>query len=88
MNFTDDDLNNMTKDQLIELVKNSQKTKSKPKSKKLPSKPELFDNIMESTESEYGDVPGDLIIDALVKTERFSLVKARQYLSDAYVHVE
>ena len=84
MKFTDDHLSDLSKEELIALVKNSSKEKpSKPKPQKLPSKQELFDIIMDSLESEHGVVPGELIIDALVKTGRFSLVKARKYLSDA-----
>lgn len=85
MKFTDDHLSDLSKEELIGLVKESQaKTKSKPK--KLPSKQELFDIVMDSLESEYGVVSSELIIDALVKTGRFSLVKARKYLSDAHEH--
>ena len=83
MKFTDDDLVNLSKEDLIALVKESHKTQSKPKPKKFPSKPELFDIIMNSLELEYGEPEGELIIDELVKTGRFSLVQARKYLSDA-----
>lgn len=84
MNFTDDDLTKLSKEQLITLVKESQKTKkSKPKSQKIPSKQELFDITMNLLESKHDDVDGDLIIDTLVKSGRFSLVQARKCLSDA-----
>lgn len=84
MDFTDDDLIQLSKEELIALIKESHKTKkSLPKSQKIPSKQELFDITMNSLESEYGDVDGDLIINALVKTGRFSLIQARKCLSDA-----
>ncbi len=78
MDSTDDDLTKLSKEQLIALVKEKTKTKTKP-----PSKLELFDMTMDSLESEHGEPEGDLIIDALVKTGRFSPIQARKCLSDA-----
>lgn len=84
MNFTDDDLGELSKEQLIALVKNSRKeNKPNSKPKKLLSKQELFENIMISLESKYDNVEGEIIVNELVKTRRYSLVKARKCISDA-----
>lgn len=84
MNFTDNDLTKLSKEQLITLVKNSIKEKNpKPKPQKLLSKQELFESIIESLEKEFTNIEGETIISKLIDTGRFSNVQARKYLNDA-----
>ncbi len=84
MNFINDDLTKLSKEQLIALVKNSTKEKNtKPKPQKLLSKQELFESIIESLEKEFANIEGEAIISKLIDTGRFSNVQARKYLNDA-----
>ena len=70
-----DELSKLTKKQLIEIIKNKTPTK------KLLSKQEIFENVMQDLQDKTGSsVSGDLIISELVKTARFTNLQARNHL--------
>ncbi len=82
LEFSPDELSKLTKKQLIEIIKNNTtEQKNKEPTKKLPSKQELFENIMQDLQNKTGSaVPAELIMSELVKTDRFTNLQARSYL--------
>ena len=86
LELSPDELSKLTKKQLIEIIKNNtSEQKNEGLTKKLLSKQELFENIMQDLQNKTESaVPGELIISELVKTGRFTNLQARSYLDKMY----